>query len=375
VESPILNAYLSNYHTSSKLNNLSTQRAVRPVLEYPFEKLWSPKPGEPFEVADGVYWLRVPLPIALDHINLWLLKDGDGWTIVDSGYDDPLCKQVWQQVFAEFLDPRDVKRVIITHFHPDHIGLASWLALQCDCPVWISAGEFRHYQSILARKPKAYAQEVRLFLGELGFDSKEQEPYVGFFGVDDKPEETRVQESMCHFIADGDSIFVDGKQWLVLSGNGHSPEHSCLICPELNVMISGDQSIPRISSNVSVYPSNRHEDPLGDWLDSCIKLRDKVPLGTLILPSHQEPFTGNEKRMQQLIDDHHAQLNQLRIAINGQAITASQARRILFVRELNVVETLLATGETLAHLNYLLHRGEISSKHDDDGIAWFSAAA
>jgi glyoxylase-like metal-dependent hydrolase (beta-lactamase superfamily II) len=357
------------------LNHLSTQKAARPILEYPFEKQWSPEPGEPFEVAKGVFWLRVPLPIALDHINLWILKDGDGWTIVDSGFDDPLCKQVWERVFAEFIDPSDVKRIIITHFHPDHIGLASWLALQCDCSVWISEGEFRHYQSILARKPIEYAQEVRLFLAELGFDSKEQEPYIGFFSVDDKPEETRVQESMCRFIADGDSILIDDKEWVVLSGNGHSPEHSCLICPELNVMISGDQSIPRISSNVSVYPSNRHKDPLGDWLASCVKLRDNVPLGTLILPSHQEPFKGNEKRMQQLIDDHTAQLNKLRIAINDQAITASQARKILFVRDLNMVEILLATGETLAHLNYLLHRGEIISKHDDQGIAWFSVAA
>jgi glyoxylase-like metal-dependent hydrolase (beta-lactamase superfamily II) len=130
---------------------------------------------------------------------------------------------------------------------------------------------------------------------------------------------------MCQFIADNDKFDVGGKTWQVMSGNGHSPEHSCLFCPELNLMISGDQSIPRISSNVSVYPSNRHQDPLGDWLDSCAKLRDKVPPKTLILPAHQEPFIGNKKRMQQLIDGHHAQLDCLRTAAS-RPLTTNDAR-------------------------------------------------
>ena len=354
------------------MNHLSTQRAPRPTLDYPFGDRWSPQPGEPFELAQGVFWLRVPLPIALDHINLWILKDGDGWTIVDSGYDHPDCKAVWEQVFATFLNPSDVKRIIITHFHPDHIGLASWLALRCECPVWISRDEFEHYRSIINRDADYFSVEVQTYLRELGFAQAEIEPYAQFFSTDDKPEESRVQESMVHFIADGDSILINSIEWQVLSGNGHSPEHACLVCPSLELMISGDQSIPRISSNVSVYPSNRHEDPLGDWLDSCIKLRDQVPAQTLILPSHQEPFVGNDKRMQQLIDDHQAQLNRLRIGLNTKSMTASQARRELFLRELNTVDVLLATGETLAHLNYLLHRGEITSTLDDEGVAWFA---
>ncbi|MBL4673165.1 MAG: MBL fold metallo-hydrolase [Arenicella sp.] len=354
------------------MNSLSTEFAPRPVLDYPFKMRWSPEPGTPFEVVDGVYWLRVPLPIALDHINLWILRDGDGWTLVDSGYDAQICKDVWETVFDGFLTPESVKKIIITHFHPDHIGLASWLALRCDCPILISEGEYRHYQSIINRDPLEFMQEASAFVSEMGYSPEMVEKFVSFMGSDDKPAESRVQPEMCQFIKDGDIIDIDGRDWQVISGNGHSPEHACLYCEELNTMISGDQSIARISSNVSVYPSNRHKDPLGDWLSSCQKLIDSLPADTLMLPAHQEPFRGNTDRMQQLIDDHHAQLNRLRLAVDA-PISPVEARAVLFNRELNVIETLLATGETLAHLNYLMHRKEISLAYDANGVARYSA--
>ena len=355
------------------MTHLSTEFAPRPILDYPFEMRWSPEPGVPFEVTDGVYWLRVPLPIALDHINLWILRDGDGWVLVDSGYDAAVCKDVWEQVFDGFLTPESVNRVIITHFHPDHIGLASWLALRCDCPILISEGEYRHYESIVKRDPVAFKQEASAFVTEMGYSPELAEKFVMFMASDDKPAESRVQESMCEFIQEGDVISIDQRDWRVISGNGHSPEHSCLYSADLNTMISGDQSIARISSNVSVYPSNRHKDPLGDWLASCEKLRDTLPFDTLMLPAHQEPFRGNVARMQQLIDDHHAQLNRLRLAVDA-PISPVEARAVLFNRKLNMIDTLLATGETLAHLNYLMHRKEISMQLDAYGVARYWAS-
>lgn len=354
------------------MNQPALEFAPRPELEYPFDKQWSPEPGEPFAVADGVYWLRMPLPIALDHINLWILKDGSGWTLVDSGYDAPVCKEVWETVFATFLDPSTVKRIIVTHFHPDHIGLASWLAHRCDCPILISRGEFELYSSIVTRDQSKFDIEVGLFLKEMGFDAAMAEKLVSFFVTEKKPDNARVQEHMCEFIADGDQITINDRLWSTVSGNGHSPEHQCLYCEELKIMISGDQSLPRISSNVSVYPTNRHDDPLGDWLDSCEKLRTVIPDETLILPSHQEPFYGNKARMQQLIDDHHVQLNCLRLAVHA-PISAVQARAVLFNRELSIIGTMLATGETLAHLNYLMHRHEITVEIDSQGVARYSA--
>jgi glyoxylase-like metal-dependent hydrolase (beta-lactamase superfamily II) len=341
------------------LNHLSTEFSPRPNLKYPFEKGFHPKPGEPKEVADGVYWMHVPMPISLDHINLWLLRDGDGWVIVDSGLDSPICKQVWDQVFDSFLTPESVKRIIVTHFHPDHIGLASWLARRCECKIWITKGEFNHYQAIVNREPKTHTIAAKQFVDEIGFPEGYADTYMRFFSVDEKDPLSRVQEEQCEFIKDGDELLIDGKRWQIVMGNGHSPEHACLYCAELATLISGDQALPRISSNISVYIINRLEDPLGDWLDSCARLRDTIPNDTLVLPSHQEPFIGLDLRMQQLIDDHHAQLNRLRLKV-VEPTTAFEACSVLFDRELNEGETLMATGETLAHINYLWHRDEVS---------------
>lgn len=355
------------------MTHLSTEFAPRPNLSYPFEKGFSPEHGVPYEVANGVFWLRVPLPISLDHINLWLLKDGDGWVIVDSGYDDPVCKEVWDKVFTEFCSPQSVKRIIVTHYHPDHIGLAAWLAHRCDCKIWITEGELGRYRSLVDRAGKDHTPEIKSFIQGLGFSEKKQDLYAGFFSVDEKPAEERVQRSDCEFITQGDELQIGDHSWRIVIGNGHSPEHACLYCAELETIISGDQALPRISSNISVYFNNPTEDPLTDWLESCARLRDTIPNDTLVLPSHQEPFYGLDLRMQQLIDDHHAQLNKLRTGIENE-VTASSAHKLLFSRELDIVEVFLATSETLAHINYLLHRNELVKKTHDDQIVTYSLA-
>lgn len=357
-------------HSASQL---STQSAPRPNLRYPFEKGFSPAHGEPFEVADGVFWVRVPLPISLDHINLWLLRDGDGWVIVDSGYDDHSCRAVWDTVFDSFCSAQSVNKIIITHYHPDHIGLAAWLAHRCDCKVHITRGEFERYRKLVDRAGQSKSPEIKAFITELGFSPEQQALYNRFFSVDDKPSKDRVQHADCVFIADGDQFQIGDYEWRVVMGNGHSPEHACLYCPSLETLISGDQALPRISSNISVYFSNRHEDPLSDWLASCQRLRDQLPSNTLVLPSHQEPFFGLDLRMQQLIDDHVAQLNKLRIGLT-KPTSAADSHKLLFERELSESEVLMATGETLAHINYLLHRGELTQTATNDGVKTYSLA-
>lgn len=353
------------------MNHYCTERAVKPELEYPFKKRWSPQPGEPFEVADGVYWLRQPLPIALDHINLWILRDGDGWTIVDSGYDHADCKAVWEQVFNNFLSGQTINRVIITHFHPDHIGLASWLAQRCDCSVWISRGEFNHYHDIVTRDPLEFTPRLDEYVQAVGLDHEFHKIFAGFFNGSKKAPAACVTESICHFIADTQEIEVDGAVWRVVTGNGHSPEHACLYCPEKDLMIAGDQAIARISSNVSVYPGHMSANPLRDWLLSCAKLQSMIPNNTLILPAHQEPFIGIHERMQQLIDDHHADLNRLRNVLH-EPLSVSDVRRVLYDRELSNMDMVLATGEALAHLNYLIHTNEISMRYRVDGSVEYS---
>jgi len=340
------------------------------MLAYPFGNRWSPEPGQPFEVADGVYWLRMPLPIELDHINLWLLDNGDDtWTIVDTGYEHDACKAVWEQVFERFLRPESVTQIIITHFHPDHIGLAAWLADRCNAPILISKGEFSYYREIVSQNADEFEQQVNRFAKQVGFDGEMTSALIRFFGVSNEPERKRVTQDMCAFLSEGDALTINNRQWQVVMGSGHSPEHACLYCADLDTLISGDQAIARISSNISVYPSKLLANPLKDWLSSCEKLRDKYTDKTLVLASHQEPFQGLVERMQFMIDEHQTDLDNLKRALTAKLNTAA-VRQILFNRELNFVQSVLATGEALAHINYLKLTEELQVSYDE-GVAYY----
>lgn len=359
---------------SNIVTYLDTKFSPKPTLDYPFKKGWAPEPSKPFEVASGVFWLRMPIPMSLDHINLWLLKDNDDWVIVDSGVDHESCKAVWNTVFDGFLLGQNITKIIVTHFHLDHIGLASWLAIKCQCPIYMTKGEFDLYHEIVTRDEKVNKETVRSYFHSLGFEDKTRESIVEFFKTETKPKEARVQPEQVEFIAEGEVFSIDGKDWEVVVGNGHSPEHACLFNRKADLLISGDQSLPRISSNVSVFPGSKVADPLGDWITSCEKLRDLIPSSTLILPSHQEPFKRNPDRMQQMINDHHAQLNRLRLSLD-EPKNAIGARKEMFQRELDPVQKVLATGETMAHLRYLIVRCEVVSEADKDGVIWFSNSA
>lgn len=352
------------------MTHASLEFSARPSLEYPFERGWSPEPGQPFEIADGVYWLRVPMPIDLDHINLWILRDGDGWILVDSGYDAPQCREVWEIVFDSFLKPLDVHKIIITHLHPDHTGLASWLAHRCDCAIQISQGELDLYQRIFVEKNANASEMLEAYILEIGFDKQRSDGAKRFFTSEEKPAEMRIQRQMCEIIADNDELVINDHVWRVVVGNGHSPEHACLYCEDLGIVISGDQALPRISSNVSVYPETVAQNPLKDWLSSCQKLKVEIPDSTLVLPSHQEPFYGLHARMDQLMFDHHAQLNRMREALDV-CRTSIEMCSVLFPRELNDIQSVFAIGETLAHLNYLLDEQVIRKIIRDDGVAQY----
>ena len=351
---------------------LSTEFSPIPDLNYPFGDRWHAPIAEPYQVSDGIYWLRMPLPIALDHINLWLLRDHDGWTIVDTGFDAPVCKQTWEQVFADFLSDQIINRIIVTHFHPDHIGLAAWLAEKLDVKIWMTRGEFDFYRTHVDRDREQYSKSVEGFVVELGLSSADQQSYLDFVNTGADPNTIRVAEEHCEFIADGDQIEIDGKSWQVVMGNGHSPEHACLYQADQGVLISGDQALPRISSNISVFFVNKDEDPLNDWLTSCEKLKTNIPSDTLVLPSHQEPFIGIDQRMSQLIADHIAQLNVLRNHAN-QSFTCAEACQLLYKRELNGYIYIFAISETLAHINYLVCNGELKQQKDDKGAIVYSA--
>ncbi len=338
-------------------------------LIYPFET--KPEPGETIEVAPGVFWLRMKLPFQLNHINLWLIDDGDGWTIVDTGVNDEATKASWEQVFASRLGGRPVTRVIVTHLHPDHVGLAGWLVERFDCPLLMSRTDYLLCRTLVMDTGKEAPEEGIRFYRAAGFPeeaiAKYRERFGGFgMGVHRLPQSFRR-------LREGDVLTIGAREWRIVTGAGHAPEHVCLHCPELNVVISGDQILPRISSNVSVFPTEPDANPLQDWLDSCARLRDLLPADVLVLPAHNEPFRNARKRLQDLIDGHEEGMRKL-VDLCREPKRAVDVFPALFRSRITGGNYIMATGESLAHLNCLVARGAIVRTRTGEGVDLYAAA-
>jgi glyoxylase-like metal-dependent hydrolase (beta-lactamase superfamily II) len=353
-------AKLDEVYNVAQLNRFppagQTLPDARMSIDYPFDSL--PEAGAVLAVADGVYWLRMPLPFALDHINLWLLQDNDGFTAVDTGIALDPVKDAWRAALAgshekSALAGRQVQltRQIVTHFHPDHLGLAAWLESETGAPLWMSQGEYLTAQ-VIAEGVPAYGVGAMLgFFRAHGLDDArlaalEKRGNAYKRGVPDIPASFRR-------IAEGDVLSIGGRDWRVIVGFGHAPEHVSLYCAELGVLISGDMLLPRISTNISVYAANPGGDPLSLFLDSLGRLTD-LPADTLVLPSHGRPFRGLHTRVDQLRTHHEERCAELLAACAQAPKSAAELLTVLFGRPIDDPhQTMFAMGEAIAHLNYL----------------------
>ena len=335
-------------------------------LTYPFDA--PPEPGTTREIVPGIHWLRMPLPFALDHINLWLLEEEEGWTIVDTGVDSSLVRGYWEQIFETVLKGKPVTRVIVTHLHPDHVGLAGWLTRKWQTDLWMSRTDYLLCKTLVLDTGRPAPDEAIRFYRAAGFNDRQLEAYrkrFGGFG-----ERVSQMPDQFHRLQDGDELQIGGRVWRVVVGSGHAPEHICLHCPDLKVFLSGDQVLPRISSNVSVHPTEPFENPLQDWIDSCARLRAGLPDDVLVLPAHNLPFFGLHNRLTSLIDGHEHGLKRL-TEVLAQPKRAVDVFSALFKRRINSDLFFMATGESLAHLNCLLARGVIRRELDADGVNWY----
>ncbi|HUO91989.1 MAG TPA: MBL fold metallo-hydrolase [Rhizomicrobium sp.] len=337
-------------------------------LDYPFET--RPELGETIEVAPGIHWIRMRLPMQLNHINLWLLEDGDGWTIVDTGIRDETTADAWKKLFAGAMAGRPVKRVIVTHLHPDHVGLAGWLVRRFDVELWMSRTDYLMCRNLVADTGEEAPEEGIRFYRAAGFADDAIEAYRTRFGgfgrgVYRLPNAyRRIQE--------GETIEIGTRQWEIVVGRGHAPEHACLWSRTDNIFISGDQILPRISSNVSLFPTEPDANPLQDWLDSCSKLETLLPPETLVLPAHNEPFRGAKLRLKELIDGHETAMEKV-IALCKTPQRAVDLFPALFRTRITSGNYLMATGESLAHLNCLMARGALDRTPDQEGVDWYFA--
>jgi glyoxylase-like metal-dependent hydrolase (beta-lactamase superfamily II) len=330
-----------------------------------------PAPGTLTEVAPDVHWLRMPLPFALDHINLWLLADGAGWTIVDSGLDTPITKELWERIFAEALDGKPVTRLIVTHFHPDHMGLAGWLAERWGIRLWVSETEWLWARTLTVDcNDAAFAADQISFYRRSGLDETTIQTFAAR-GNQYAPRVGVVPRAF-HRIEDDMSIEIGGRRWRVIIGRGHAPEHACLHCPELDLFIAGDQVLPKISPNISVWPNEPDGNPLKRYLDSLETLRREVPADVLVLPSHNLPFYGIDTRIDQLALHHAERLAELEAAC-ATPRTTMEIVPLLFRRKLDAQQLGFAIGEALAHLHYLVDAGRLTRRERADGVYVFSS--
>lgn len=326
-----------------------------------------PEPGVTREIAPGVRWVRMPLPFSLKWINLWLLEDGDGWTVVDTGIPNSETKAHWRAIFGNDLQGRPVKRIIVTHMHPDHVGLAGWMSRKWGCDLWMSRLEYVTCRMLVADTGREAPEAGVKFYRAAGWEQEDLDRYVDRFGgfgkaVSQLPDAYRR-------LSDGDAVDIGGRTWRVIMGCGHSPEHACLYQPDLNILISGDQVLPRISSNVSVFPTEPEADPLADWIASCRKLKAAIPEDVLTLPSHNEPFLGAHKRLDALVEGHETGMRRILSRLD-QPRRAVDLFTALFARTIDRDSLGMATGETIAHLNCLKGRGLVASGREGETLLY-----
>ena len=346
--------------------------AAEQTLHYPFQETL-PEVGTTLEIAPGLRWLRMPLPFVLDHINLWLLADEidgvKGWTVVDCGIDDKSTRGHWETIFANELQGLPILRIIATHMHPDHLGLAHWLCERWGVNLWISATEY-----LAAVKTTHSADEASLanatdFCHRHGLTDQKAIQHMHYrnaFFAKLAPKlpayYVRLQE--------GDTITIGGDRWRCISGFGHSPEHMALACEERNLLIGGDMMLPRVSTNVSVYETEPLSNPVQQFLDSIDKF-SALSTETLTLPAHGKPFIGLHQRIQQLHQHHQERLADLEAACKQQALCAVEALGVLFKRQLDDHQLSFAFGEAIAHLHALWYAARVQRFKGPDGVYRF----
>jgi glyoxylase-like metal-dependent hydrolase (beta-lactamase superfamily II) len=335
-----------------------------------------PAPGETLEVAPGVRWIRMPLPFALDHINLWLLRDSidgvEGWTVVDTCIARDTSRAQWEQIFATQLQGLPILRVIVTHMHPDHIGMADWLCKRWNAPLWISSTDY-------------HTARVLTATGDTLAGGNAAAAFFISHGLADKESINSIQGRTSYYanmvpsvpssfvrLMDGDAVTIGGREWRCISGYGHAPEHIALYCAEINTLLGGDMMLPRISTNVSVHGGEPEGNPLKLFLDSIVRFK-QLPKDVLGLPAHGKPFTGVHRRVEQLQEHHRDRLAELLQACRARPCSAMDGLPILFKRALDVHQTTCALGETVAHLHLLWHSGQVQRRRGEDGVYRFGA--
>jgi glyoxylase-like metal-dependent hydrolase (beta-lactamase superfamily II) len=323
---------------------------------------------EPRPLAPGLLGVRFALPFALDHVNVWLLEDRQGWAVVDAGIADQRTRERWRDLLDGPLADRPISRLLATHFHPDHLGLAGWLCAETGAELFASHTEWLNGRLLALDTSAGFVEAGQAFDRRVGLDER----VVAERAARGNLYRRRVSEPPAQFrrLRDGDRLRIGGREWRVLVGQGHAPEMLCLFSAELNLLVAADQILPKISPVVGVWPAEPEANPLADFLATLERFR-ALPDDCLVLPSHGRPFRGLHVRIDQLVA-HHAERLEATLAACARPATVAEVIPHLFHRELDTHQLQFAVGESLAHLNYLLAEGRLRRSLDLDGRLRYS---
>ena len=347
--------------------NMPIDTALREI-SYPHQK--EPEPGSSVEIAPGILWLSMPMPSSLAFINVYLLRDNGGWWIVDTGLSDQKTSKLWERVISDIIKPDGVKGMICTHMHPDHIGQAGVITDLFRSNLFMTRTEYYQARAFANNTGNSHSNWIgQSFYEKAGMD-KDYLEQVGKMWANRKGDSMSMPglPSGYERMEDGDNLNIGGRKWQIIVGSGHSPEHACLYCEEDRVLLSGDQILPVITSNVSVHASEPRANPMKNWMDSHEYFLSKIPDDTFVLPGHNLPFFGVKQRLHDLIEHHEERMRLITDYCETPQI-AKDLLPILFNRALDPRQTMMALGEAIAHVHLLLERGgleRITRENDSD---------
>jgi len=340
-------------------------------LSFPFAE--PPGTGEVIEVAPGILWTRIPLPFRLDHVNIYLIDDGDGWAVLDTGIDDDRTRDVWQALLSGPLAGRRITRLIVSHHHPDHIGLAGWLCRKLDIPLLTSQASYLGCINISLRPGALDAKPYRDFYERHGMTSGAVD-LITSQGHRYLKMVTPLPPTFLRLVS-GDTLKLGGREFEITSGDGHAPEQLMLYCAADNFFLAADQVIAKISPNISVWAVEPEGDPLGLYLRSLNSIRKTVPADTLVIPGHQLPFNGLHERCVELADHHAARCRVIEEACRERPRTVAEIVPILFSRALDPHQMSFAFSEAHAHVNYMVRQEVLTQFVGKDGAVRAAAKA